>query len=59
MSTLAKGIWLVLIVIVLFLANTYVPMASWMRAAMNIAGFGAVVLWLLGVFGAIGKIIHE
>ena len=48
-------IWVILILIVvgvlLWLANAYIPMAAPIKTILNIVVIIAVILWLLSVFG--------
>jgi len=48
-------IWVVLILIIvgvlLWLANTYIPMAAPIKTILNIVVVVGVILWLLSVFG--------
>lgn len=52
------GIVVVLIVVdlILWLINTYIPMASAIKSLLNIVVFAVVLIWLLQVFGFIGPI---
>jgi hypothetical protein len=52
------NIALVLIVVglVLWLINTYIPMAGGMKSLLNVVAFVVVLVWLLQVFGLIGQI---
>lgn len=50
---------LIVVGVLLWLANTYIPMDPVVKRIMNIAVIIAIVLWLLkvfGVFGAVGNI---
>lgn len=52
---------LVLIVIglILWLINTYVPMAAGIKSLLNVVVFVVVLIWVLQVFGLVGAIpIH-
>jgi hypothetical protein len=52
---------LVLIVIglILWLINTYVPMAAGIKSLLNVVVFVVVLIWVLRVFGLVGAIpIH-
>jgi hypothetical protein len=48
-------IWIILVLIVvgvlLWLANAYIPMAAPIKTILNIVVVIAVILWLLSVFG--------
>ena len=50
------GIVVVLVVVglILWLINTYIPMAGAIRSLLNIVVFVVVLIWLLQVFGLIG-----
>jgi hypothetical protein len=52
------NIALVLIVVglVLWLINTYIPMAGGMKSLLNVVAFVVVLIWLLQVFGLVGPI---
>jgi hypothetical protein len=52
------GIVVVLVVVglVLWLINTYIPMASAIKSLLNIVVFVVVLIWLLQAFGLIGHI---
>jgi hypothetical protein len=42
---------LVLIGVLLWLVNTYIPMAASIKSLLNVIVFVAVLLWVLHVFG--------
>ncbi len=44
-------VWLVIIGVLMWLVNTYVPMQEPYKKILNIIVIVAVVLWLLSVFG--------
>jgi hypothetical protein len=52
------GIVVVLVVVglILWLINTYIPMAAAIKSMLNIVVFVVVLIWLLQVFGLIGPI---
>ncbi len=52
------GIVVVLVVVglMLWLINTYIPMAGAIKSLLNIVVFVVVLIWLLQVFGLIGPI---
>ena len=52
------GIVVVLVVVglMLWLINTYIPMAGAIKSLLNIVVFVVVLIWLLQVFGLIGSI---
>jgi hypothetical protein len=47
---------LVVVGVILWLINSYIPMQSTIKKIMNVVVIIAVVLWLLSVFGIIGKL---
>ena len=47
---------LVLIGLVMWLINTYIPMAGAIKSLLNIVVFVVVLIWLLQTFGLIGNI---
>jgi len=52
------GIVVVLVVVglILWLINTYIPMAGAIKSLLNIVVFVVVLIWLLQIFGLIGPI---
>jgi hypothetical protein len=52
------GIVVVLVVVglILWLINTYIPMAGAIKSLLNIVVFVVVLIWLLQIFGVIGPI---
>ena len=52
------GIVLVLIIagLILWLINTYIPMASAIKSLLNIVVFIVLLIWVLQAFGLIGSI---
>ena len=47
---------LIVVGVLLYLANTYLPMDPKIKQIMNVVVVIAVVLWLLSVFGVLGSI---
>ncbi|WP_045212247.1 Thivi_2564 family membrane protein [Desulfonatronovibrio magnus] len=47
---------LVVIGVVLWLINNYIPMQSTIKTILNVVVIIAVVIWLLNVFGVIGSL---
>jgi len=47
---------LVVVGVILWLINTYLPMDAKIKSILNIVIVIAVVLWLLSVFGVIGSL---
>ncbi|HTW88155.1 MAG TPA: Thivi_2564 family membrane protein [Candidatus Binataceae bacterium] len=52
------GIVVVLVVVglILWLINTYIPMAAAIKSLLNIVVFVVVLIWLLQIFGVLGPI---
>jgi hypothetical protein len=52
------GIVLVLVIagLVMWLINTYIPMAAGIKSLLNVVVFIVVVVWLLQGFGIVGNI---
>ena len=46
---------LVVIGVILWLVNTYIPMDAKIKQIMNIVVLIAVILWLLNIFGVLGS----
>ncbi len=46
---------LVVIGVILYLVNRYIPMASSIKSILNIVVIICVIIWLLKVFGVIGS----
>ena len=47
---------LVVIGLVMWLINTYIPMAGAIKSLVNIVVFVVVLIWLLQTFGLVGNI---
>ena len=47
---------LVVVGVILWVINSYIPMQSNIKKILNVVVIIAVVIWLLGVFGVIGNI---
>ena len=47
---------LVVVGVILWAINNYIPMQTTMKKLLNVVVVGAVVLWLLSVFGIIGSL---
>ena len=56
MTLVGLVLTLVLIGVLLWLINTYVPMDAKIKNIMNIVVLIVVILWLLNVFGVLGAI---
>jgi hypothetical protein len=55
MSLIAIVIALIVVGVLLWLANTYLPMDGKIKKILNIVVVVVVVLWLLNVFGVWGR----
>ncbi|MCJ8499814.1 Thivi_2564 family membrane protein [Desulfatitalea alkaliphila] len=47
---------LVVVGVVLWLINSYIPMQATVKKILNVVVIIAVIIWLLSVFGVIGNI---
>ena len=47
---------LVIVGVVLWVINSYIPMQSTIKKILNVVVIIAVIIWLLSVFGVIGDI---
>jgi hypothetical protein len=47
---------LVVVGLILWLINTYIPMAAAIKSLLNVIVFVVVLIWILQVFGMIGPI---
>ena len=56
MTLMNIAVVLVVVGLVLWLINTYIPMAGGMKSLLNVVAFVVVLVWLLQVFGLIGPI---
>ncbi|MGC1676424.1 MAG: Thivi_2564 family membrane protein [Candidatus Binataceae bacterium] len=56
MTLVSIVVVLVVIGLVMWLINTYIPMAAGIKSVLNIVVFIVVVVWLLQGFGLIGNI---
>ncbi|MFZ0660639.1 MAG: Thivi_2564 family membrane protein [Candidatus Binataceae bacterium] len=56
MTLVSIVVVLVVIGLVMWLINTYIPMAAGIKSLLNIVVFIVVVVWLLQGFGLIGNI---
>ncbi len=54
MNIIGLIVTLAVIGLLLYLVNTYIPMAAPIKQIINIIVLVAVVLWLLSVFGLLG-----
>ncbi|MGZ9159236.1 MAG: Thivi_2564 family membrane protein [Nitrospira sp.] len=56
MSLISVVIVLIVVGVLLWLVNTYIPMDNKIKTIINVVVVIAVVLWLLNVFGVLGSI---
>jgi hypothetical protein len=56
MTLMNIAVVLVVVGVLLWLINTYIPMAGGMKSLLNIVAFLVVLIWLLQGFGVIGPI---
>jgi hypothetical protein len=56
MSLIGLVLTLVIVGVVLWLINNYVPMDSKIKTIVNVVVVVAVVIWLLQVFGILGSV---
>lgn len=56
MSLVTVIVVLIIVGVVLWLVNTYVPMDAKIKAILNVVVVIAVILWLLQGFGLLGPI---
>ena len=58
MSLVTIVVTLIVVGVLLWLANTYIPMDGKIKKVLNIVVMVVVVLWLLNVFGVMGH-LHD
>jgi hypothetical protein len=56
MTLVNIAVVLVVVGLVLWLINTYIPMAGSMKSLLNVVAFVVVLVWLLRGFGLVGDI---
>lgn len=56
MSLVSLVITLIVVGVLLWLVNTYIPMDSKIKTILNVVVVIAVVLWLLQAFGGLGSL---
>jgi hypothetical protein len=56
MPLISVVIVLIVVGVLLWLVNTYIPMDQKIKTIINVVVVIAVVLWLLNVFGVLGSI---
>ena len=49
-------VYIVIIGVLLWLVNTYVPMADPLKKILNVVVVIGVILWLLSIFGILGPL---
>jgi uncharacterized protein YhhL (DUF1145 family) len=47
---------LIVVGLIMWLVNTYVPMAGGIKSLLNVVVFVVVLVWVLQVFGLVGAI---
>jgi len=55
MSLISLIVTLIVIGVLLWLVNTYIPMDGKIKQIINVVAVICVVIWLLSVFGVIGQ----
>jgi len=55
MSLISLIVTLIVIGVLLWLVNTYIPMDGKIKKIINVVAVICVVIWLLSVFGIIGQ----
>jgi type IV secretory pathway TrbL component len=58
MSLISLVIVLLVVGVILWLINSYIPMQSTIKKILNVVVVVGVVLWLLSAFGVIGSTIR-
>ena len=56
MSLVSLVVVLVVVGVILWLVNTYIPMDNKIKSILNVVVLIVVVLWLLQAFGVLGNI---
>ena len=56
MSLISLVVTLIIVGVLLWLVNTYIPMDAKIKKILNIVVVICVVLWLLSAFGVIGHV---
>jgi hypothetical protein len=56
MTLVSVVVVLVLVGLLLWLINTYIPMAAAIKSVLNVVVFIVVAIWLLQGFGLVGNI---
>lgn len=58
MDLITLIVYIAVVGVLLWAVNSYIPMEVRIKSLLNIVVIIAVVLWLLGVFGVIGRMPH-
>jgi hypothetical protein len=58
MSLISVVVVLIVVGVLLWAANTYIPMDGKIKSIMNVVVVIAVVLWLLSAFGVLGSLTN-
>ena len=56
MTLVHIAVILVIVGLIMWLINTYIPMAGAIKSLLNIVVFVVVLVWILQVFGLVGAI---
>ena len=56
MTLVQIAVILIVIGVVMWLVNTYIPMMGAIKSLLNLVVFVVVLIWLLQIFGLIGPI---
>jgi hypothetical protein len=56
MTLLDTGLVLVVVGLLMWLTNAYIPMAAGIKSILNVVVFVVVLIWVLQVFGLVGQI---
>jgi hypothetical protein len=56
MTLVSIVVVLIVVGLILWLINTYIPMAGAIKSLLNVVVFVVVLIWLLQAFGLIGPI---
>jgi hypothetical protein len=58
MSLISVLVTLIIVGVLLWLVNTYIPMDGKIKKILNVVVVIALILWLLSAFGIIGSLSH-
>jgi hypothetical protein len=56
MTLLDTGLVLVVVGLLMWLINAYIPMVAGIKSILNVVVFVVVLVWVLQVFGLVGQI---